>query len=127
MRSRIIALVIMLGTIATLCTISLITVTHVKDEMLQALSDATQAAESGDLETARQHINDANQKWEKHEQPLTLCVRHAEIDEMSRILSELDAFLQEKNTAEFLANTKKAETIIHHLWYNELPLPENIL
>lgn len=100
---------------------------HVSGEMLELTNGAQQAVDQQDIKKAGELTEQLSSFWDQQHHILILYVRHNDVDEISKSLSELDQLLEHGNYAEFSSKISHIELLLEHLWDSEVPTPQNIL
>ncbi len=101
--------------------------THVRDETIQSVDAITQAADKGDIDTAHRLALQLQQDWEEHEHSIMSFVRHGKLDEITRSIAKLPAYIQNEEHASLQAETDTIRRMITHIWDSERFLPRNIV
>jgi len=103
--------------------VSLFYIENVCSQTIEKSQIIKQEVYTQDYETASQNIKDLKSYWEKNEKYLCLFVRHGEIEEISRQISELSDLLRYKDDAEISAELNRIIIIAEHIKSTEKPLP----
>ncbi|HIZ56699.1 MAG TPA: DUF4363 family protein [Firmicutes bacterium] len=99
---------------------------RVQKDLNHLIEQSTQAVQNNDFEKAKELHNQLNHLWEEESSILVCYVRHNDLDEITKIISELYYLLEFKNTAEFCAQLNKIEVIFNHIVESEMPTLRNI-
>lgn len=125
--NRPIALAVVAGCIAVLSAAGLYHTHQVKEALGTRLEAAETAALAGEADKAEVAAEELLDFWEEREKTLLLYIRHDELDEIERSISELKYLIKLGDTAEFCSKLDQTHALIEHVWLSELPLLRNIL
>ena len=103
--------------------VSLFYVENVCSQTIEKSQTIKQEIYVQNYETAAQHIKDLESYWEENEKYLCLFVRHGEIEEISRQISELSDLLDYQDYSESSATLNRIIVIANHVKTTEKPLP----
>ena len=113
--------------IACLSIAGILNVRNVKEKMTVLLNTAEQEAVSGQYEEAKNTAQKMKAVWEEKEKRLLIYIRHNEIDDIGKCISELKYLAEFGDTAEFCSKLEQTKGLVYHIWESELPLFKNIL
>lgn len=108
-------------------TFGLFNTYQIKEKMCQELETAEKAALSGDITKAEEAAEQARAFWKSKESRLFLYIRHDELDEIEKSISELKYLAKLGDTAEFCSKANQSLALVEHIWECELPVFKNIL
>lgn len=103
--------------------VSLFYIENVCSQTIEKSQTIKQEVYTQDYEKAAKNIKDLESYWEENEKYLCLFVRHGEIEEISRQISELSDFLRYENYSEVSAELNRIIIIAEHIKATEKPLP----
>lgn len=103
--------------------VSLFYIENVCSQTIEKSQTIKQNIDRQDYQTASQNIKDLESYWEENEQYLCLFVRHGEIEEISRQISELSDLLEYQDYSESSATLNRIIVIAEHIKATEKPLP----
>ena len=114
-------------TIAGLSAAGILNAHNTRNEMESLLYQAEQAAVSGQFKQAKAAAEKIKSVWDEKEKRLLLYIRHNEIDDIGKSISELKYLAEFGDSAEFCSKLDQTKGLIYHVWESELPLFKNIL
>lgn len=108
-----------------LCGALLLSVRRITDEVLDGL-EALRAAKAGDTQVTRM-IDELRERWDSHEGALTIHVRHSEIEEVTRALTQMKCCWELGEYELYIVACDEAKVAMEHLWEAARPSLKNIL
>lgn len=123
-------LFVSLGIITVILTISLIGLWHLNfvTEQVEEYTTNIQIALDQNNITKAQELNyQLSGFWERQHRYLTLYIRHNNIDEISKTISELEQYLQRTDYAEFSSRLSYIQQLILDIRDAEIPTLFNLL
>ena len=97
---------------------------HVSDEMLELTSSAQKAVDDEDIKKAEELTEQLSSFWDQQHRTLILYVRHNDVDEISKYLSELKQLLEHGKYSEYSSRISHVELLLQHLQCHWKTLPE---
>lgn len=119
-------LIISCSLLIALLAIGVVSLFYIKNVCSQTIEKSQitkQSIDTQDYQTASQNIKDLESYWKKNEKYLCLFVRHGEIEEISRQISELSDLLKYQDYSESSATLNRIIVIAEHIKATEKPLP----
>lgn len=113
--------------IAILSAFSLWNTNQVNAQLKDQLEAAEKAAVSGDLKKAAALSEEIDKLWSEKEKWLLIYIKHNEVDDVGKSISELKYLAKFGDVAEFCSKASQTSDMIEHIWISELPLPKNVL
>lgn len=97
------------------------------DSIIDSLTQAENAALSGDIEKAASIVDDITQKWEHCGGVLSVYVDHRELEGVTSSLAKLSARIKNKNIDEFSVLCQLCISQMSHIQEIQVPYFKNIL
>lgn len=123
-------LFVSLGIITVILTISLIGLWHlnfVTDQVEEYTTNIQIALDQNNITKAQELNYQLSGFWERQHRYLTLYIRHNNIDEISKTISELEQYLQRTDYAEFSSRLSYIQQLMLDMRDAEIPILFNIL
>lgn len=123
-------LFVSLGIITVILTISLIGLWHlnfVTDQVEEYTTNIQIALDQNNITKAQELNYQLSGFWERQHRYLTLYIRHNNIDEISKTISELEQYLQRTDYAEFSSRLSYIQQLILDIRDAEIPTLFNLL
>ena len=123
-------LFVSLGIITVILTISLVGLWHLNfvTDQVEEYTTNIQTALDQNNKTKAQELNyQLSGFWERQHRYLTLYIRHNNIDEISKTISELEQYLQRTDYAEFSSRLSYIQQLMLDMRDAEIPILFNIL
>ncbi|WP_312693032.1 DUF4363 family protein [Caproiciproducens sp.] len=124
---RLWASAIILVLLISVCIYGTVTTKKVTEQMTQTILSARQAAEAGDLATARKLSEKAADDWHNYHEILCTFMPHAQLESIDQTLSGLPMLSYFEGTDQFGADCDRSITQIMYLNESQLPSIANIL
>lgn len=115
--------------IATLILLGFVGMWHINQTteiMTQIIVEEEAALDQNDMEKAEKLNQQLSDFWNKQHSILTLYIRHNDIDEISKYISELDQLILHQNTSECSSRLSLIKMMIEHIRDTEIPNPTNV-
>ncbi|MBC5787428.1 MULTISPECIES: DUF4363 family protein [Clostridiaceae] len=123
-------LFVSLGIITVILTISLVGLWHlnfVTDQVEEYTTNIQTALDQNNITKAQELNYQLSGFWERQHRYLTLYIRHNNIDEISKTISELEQYLQRTDYAEFSSRLSYIQQLMLDMRDAEIPILFNIL
>ncbi|WP_270739869.1 DUF4363 family protein [Massilioclostridium coli] len=123
-------LFVSLGIITVILTISLVGLWHlnfVTDQVEEYTTNIQTALDQNNITKAQELNYQLSGFWERQHRYLTLYIRHNNIDEISKTISELEQYLQRTDYAEFSSRLSYIQQLILDIRDAEIPTLFNLL
>lgn len=123
-------LFVSLGIITVILTISLVGLWHlnfVTDQVEEYTTNIQTALDQNNITKAQELNYQLSGFWEWQHRYLTLYIRHNNIDEISKTISELEQYLQRTDYAEFSSRLSYIQQLMLDMRDAEIPILFNIL
>lgn len=113
--SSILILIVCLG----IC--SLLYLYHTNEQITQITMTAQEAVNQGDIKRAQEQIDALSNLWTKAEPCMSSLVRHNDVDEISKYMSELYPLLEHNEMGLLSCELNKIQLISEHITESETP------
>lgn len=113
--SSILILIVCLGIFA------LLYLYHTNEQITQITTTAQEAVSQGDIKRAQEQIDALSNLWKKTEPWMSSLVRHNDVDEISKYISELHPLLEHNEMGLLSSELNKIQLISEHITESETP------
>jgi hypothetical protein len=100
---------------------------HIKQELLDSLEQIQQVSQLDDQTATLQLTMDFTKRWAELKKNLTRFVRHNQLEEITGLVEQLNAFAQYDDKSNLHACLDRIAGCLEDIWHNELPYLHNIL